>query len=59
MSTNPGEDQEESKIAEVIGHAHGSMTGSRYGKKFDPKGLKKAIETLDFQGCLEGHLKRG
>lgn len=38
----------ESAIAELLGHAHASITTSRYGKRYRPKVLLDALEQLDY-----------
>lgn len=38
----------EQLIAEIVGHARGSITMERYGKKYNPKVLKEAIEKLNY-----------
>jgi integrase len=39
---------EESIIAEIVGHATGSITMSRYGKRYEPKKLMDALKKLDY-----------
>lgn len=38
----------EAAIAELLGHAHASITTSRYGKRYQPKVLLDALEQLDY-----------
>jgi integrase len=35
-------------ISELVGHAHKSITSSRYGKRYQPKVLLEALELLDY-----------
>lgn len=35
-------------IAEILGHAHKSITSSRYGKRYQPKVLLEALKLLDY-----------
>ena len=39
---------EESIIAEIVGHSTGSITMSRYGKRYEPKKLMEAMKKLDY-----------
>jgi integrase len=38
----------EALIAEILGHAHKSITSSRYGKRYQPKVLLEALVQLDY-----------
>lgn len=38
----------EAIIAELLGHAHGNITSSRYGKRYQPKVLLEALMHLDY-----------
>jgi len=38
----------EALIAEILGHAHASITTSRYGKRYQPKVLLEAMQFLDY-----------
>jgi integrase len=38
----------EALIAEILGHAHASITTGRYGKRYQPKVLLDALEQLDY-----------
>jgi integrase len=38
----------ESLIAELLGHAHKSITSGRYGKRYRPKVLLEALNLLDY-----------
>ncbi len=38
----------EGVIAEILGHAHASITSSRYGKRYQPKVLLDALVQLDY-----------
>jgi integrase len=38
----------EALIAEMLGHAHKSITSSRYGKRYQPKVLLEALTHLDY-----------
>ena len=40
--------EQESLIAELMGHANGSITTGRYGKRYQPLVLLEAIRKLDF-----------
>jgi len=35
-------------IGEILGHSHGSITSSRYGKSYEPRVLLDALTTLDY-----------
>lgn len=39
---------EESIIAELVGHSNQSITAGRYGKRYRPEKLLKAIRHLDY-----------
>ncbi|GFO55568.1 hypothetical protein GMSM_25750 [Geomonas sp. Red276] len=38
----------EAAIAEILGHAHATITSGRYGKRYQPKVLLEALQHLDF-----------
>jgi integrase len=38
----------EAVIAEIIGHAHASITRGRYGKRYQPKVLLEAMMQLEY-----------
>ncbi|WP_136525740.1 site-specific integrase [Geomonas ferrireducens] len=38
----------EAVIAEILGHAHKSITSSRYGKRYQPKVLLEALKLIDY-----------
>jgi integrase len=40
---------QESLIGELMGHANGSITMGRYGKRYQPKVLLEAIQKVDFR----------
>lgn len=42
----------EGVIAEILGHANGSITTGRYGKRFRPGVLLDALNKLDYGECL-------
>ena len=48
-----GADQQ--KIAALMGHVDQSITTGRYGKPYEPEGLKDVIEMLDFDLNLPKH----
>ncbi len=35
-------------IGEILGHSHGSITSSRYGKSYEPQVMLDALTTLDY-----------
>jgi len=46
---------EQQKIAALMGHVDQSITTGRYGKPYEPEGLKDVIEMLDFELSLPKH----
>lgn len=46
------QDENESIIAELVGHKVSSMTFGRYGKRYNPLRLKQAVERVSYDVCL-------
>ena len=46
---------DDKKISAILGHADQSITTGRYGKPYEPEGLKDVIEMLDFGLSLPKH----
>lgn len=47
--------EQESLIAELMGHANGSITTGRYGKRYQPQILLEAIRKLEFGITIPEH----